>query len=95
MLPDDDDIMRAIAKKPLMMERPILSHDGRAVVGRPPEAILGLLDAPAVSAEDAAKANAALEALSMAVAAAQARGVAAATVERSLLRVAAELSMLN
>ena len=86
--------MRAIAKKPLMMERPILSHDGRAVVGRPPEAILRLLDAPAVSAEDA-KANAALEALSMAVAAAQARGVAAATIERSLLRVAAELSMLN
>ena len=44
LLPDDDDILRGIAKNPIMIERPILVHGKRAVVGRPPELVLRLLD---------------------------------------------------
>ena len=34
ILPDDSDILRAIAAKPVMLERPILEVGARAVVGR-------------------------------------------------------------
>jgi arsenate reductase len=44
LLPEDDDILRAMEKHPIMIERPILTRGGRAVVGRPPERILELLD---------------------------------------------------
>ena len=44
LLPDDDDIMRAIEKRPIMLERPICMHGDRAVVGRPTELIIALLD---------------------------------------------------
>lgn len=40
---DDDDIIAAIARHPKLMERPVFVHDGRAVIGRPPERVLELL----------------------------------------------------
>ncbi|GIW42010.1 MAG: arsenate reductase [Candidatus Binatia bacterium] len=39
----DDDILRAMAKYPILMERPIVVRGKRAVVGRPPEKVLELL----------------------------------------------------
>ena len=47
LLPDDDDILRAMVQFPIMIDRPILSYGTRAVVGKPPERILSLLDADA------------------------------------------------
>ena len=44
LLPDEDDIMRAMVQQPIMIERPILVRSGRAVVGRPPERVLELLN---------------------------------------------------
>ena len=41
---DDDTLLRAMAAHPELIERPILVHRGRAVVGRPPERVLELLD---------------------------------------------------
>lgn len=40
---DEDALLDAIARRPILMERPILIRGRRAVVGRPPEAILELL----------------------------------------------------
>jgi arsenate reductase len=40
----DDAILGAMARDPILIERPILVGPRRAVVGRPPEAILALLD---------------------------------------------------
>ena len=39
----EDDLLAAIAAHPILLERPILVHGARAVVGRPPERILELL----------------------------------------------------
>lgn len=39
-----DELLDAIAAQPILLERPILVHDGRAVVGRPTERLLELLD---------------------------------------------------
>lgn len=39
----DDQLLHAIAEHPILLQRPILVHDGRAAIGRPPEAILALL----------------------------------------------------
>jgi arsenate reductase (glutaredoxin) len=36
-------LLDAIAKHPILLERPIFVHDGRAVIGRPPERVLELL----------------------------------------------------
>ena len=44
ILPDNNDILRAIVQAPVMLERPILVRGDRAVVGRPPERVLSLLD---------------------------------------------------
>ena len=41
---DDEALFAAMAGRPELIERPILVHRGRAVVGRPPERILDLLD---------------------------------------------------
>jgi len=38
-----EDMVRAIAQHPLILERPILVHGDRAVLGRPPERVLELL----------------------------------------------------
>lgn len=41
---EDDVLLDAMALHPILIERPILWRGSRAVVGRPPEAILVLLD---------------------------------------------------
>ncbi len=38
------DIKTLLKAQPNLLERPVLVHNGRAVVGRPPENILVLLD---------------------------------------------------
>ena len=38
------DIKTLLKAQPNLLERPVLVHNGRAVVGRPPENILMLLD---------------------------------------------------
>jgi arsenate reductase len=40
----EDVIRAAMAATPILMERPILIRGGRAVIGRPPEDVLQLLD---------------------------------------------------
>lgn len=40
----DEELIDAMARHPRLIERPILVHDGRAVIGRPPERVLELLD---------------------------------------------------
>ena len=40
----DERLIAAMAAHPQLIERPILVHRGRAVVGRPPERVLTLLD---------------------------------------------------
>ena len=40
----DDALLDALAEHPILMERPILVRGRRAVIGRLPEAILGLLE---------------------------------------------------
>jgi arsenate reductase len=38
-----EDLIRAMTEYPILIERPIVVHDGRAVIGRPPEKILDLI----------------------------------------------------
>jgi arsenate reductase len=40
----DDDILDAMVANPILIERPIMIVGDRAVVGRPPERVLDLLD---------------------------------------------------
>jgi arsenate reductase len=40
----EEDIIKAMAKSPRLIERPIVVRDSRAVLGRPPENVLELLD---------------------------------------------------
>ncbi len=37
------ELLDAIVAHPILLERPIFVHDGRAVIGRPPERVLDLL----------------------------------------------------
>lgn len=37
-------VLQAIAREPRLLQRPIVIRNGRAVIGRPPEAILPLFD---------------------------------------------------
>jgi arsenate reductase len=39
----DDEVLRAMAEHPILIERPIVVRGGRAVVGRPPELVRELL----------------------------------------------------
>ncbi len=41
---DDDALVAAMVAHPRLIERPIFVHRGRAVLGRPPELVLTLLD---------------------------------------------------
>lgn len=38
----DDDLIAAMAARPILIERPLVVHNGRAALGRPPEAVLSL-----------------------------------------------------
>ena len=40
----DDALIEAMAAHPSLIERPIFVHGGRAIIGRPPERVLDLLD---------------------------------------------------
>lgn len=40
---DDDALIAAMATHPQLIERPVFVHDGRAVIGRPPERVLEIL----------------------------------------------------
>ena len=40
----DDQIYEAIAAHPVLLQRPIVVRDGRAVIGRPPENVEALFD---------------------------------------------------
>ena len=42
---DGDALVTAMASHPRLIERPIFVHRGKAVIGRPPERVLELLDA--------------------------------------------------
>ena len=94
LLPDDDDILRGMARMPIIMERPILACGDRAVVGRPPERILSLLGDDTSSADAAVGAAALVSPIEMAVGAALERGVPSDALKRSLLRMAAEVHMM-
>jgi arsenate reductase len=37
------DLIRAMVEYPILIERPIVLHNGKAVIGRPPEKILEIL----------------------------------------------------
>lgn len=39
----DEEILDAMAQYPILIERPIVVHDGKAVIARPPENVLGVL----------------------------------------------------
>ena len=39
----DEEVLRAMAEHPILIERPIVVRGGRAVVGRPPESVQELL----------------------------------------------------
>lgn len=39
----DEDVLKAMAEHPILIERPIVVRNGRAVVGRPPENVRELL----------------------------------------------------
>lgn len=39
----DDEVLRAMAENPILIERPIIVRGRRAVVGRPPEAVREIL----------------------------------------------------
>ena len=38
-----EDLIRAMIANPILIERPIVIHDGKAVIGRPPEKALEIL----------------------------------------------------
>lgn len=44
---DRDELIAALVADPILIERPVIVHDGRAVIGRPPERALALLDGQA------------------------------------------------
>ena len=41
--PSEDALFDIIAANPRLLERPIVVHDGKAAVGRPPESVLSIL----------------------------------------------------
>lgn len=42
-LEEDSAVLQAIVENPILLERPIVVHGDRAVLGRPPEKVLELL----------------------------------------------------
>ncbi|AHE65887.1 arsenate reductase (glutaredoxin) [Legionella oakridgensis] len=43
-LDNEVQILQAMLKEPILMQRPIVTYKGRAVIGRPPEKVLELFD---------------------------------------------------
>ncbi|KTD63747.1 oxidoreductase [Legionella santicrucis] len=43
-LDNEDDVLQAMLKEPILMQRPIITCKDKAVIGRPPEKVLELLD---------------------------------------------------
>ena len=39
----DDDLIEAMVDNPILIERPIVIHNGKAALGRPPEDVLTIL----------------------------------------------------
>ena len=39
----DEDVLRLLVENPILIERPIIVYNGRAVVGRPPERVLDII----------------------------------------------------
>ena len=39
-----DEILTAMIKEPILMQRPIVTYNGKAVIGRPPEKVLQLFE---------------------------------------------------
>ncbi|KTD43407.1 arsenate reductase (glutaredoxin) [Legionella quateirensis] len=42
-LENEDQIIEAMAKHPILMQRPIVTYQGKAIIGRPPEQVLEIL----------------------------------------------------
>lgn len=40
----DDALFDMLSANPMLIERPIVIHGNKAVIGRPPELVLGLLE---------------------------------------------------
>ncbi len=38
-----EDLIRAMIDNPILIERPVVIHDGKAVIGRPPDKVLDIL----------------------------------------------------
>lgn len=41
-LDDEENILQAMVKEPKLMQRPIVTYQGQAIIGRPPEKVLDL-----------------------------------------------------
>lgn len=50
---DDDFLLQIMAENPALIERPIALAGGRAVIGRPPERVLDILQAGSAAASSA------------------------------------------
>jgi len=43
-LDDEENLLKTMSKEPKLMQRPIITYKGKAVIGRPPEKVLTLLE---------------------------------------------------
>jgi arsenate reductase len=43
-LDNEAQILKAMLKEPILMQRPIITYGNKAVIGRPPEKVLTLID---------------------------------------------------
>lgn len=43
-LEDEAKVLEAMLKEPILMQRPIVTHKGKAIIARPPEKVLELIE---------------------------------------------------